>query len=225
MSTVNVLDLKGQTVGQLELRDDIFGMEPNRDLMFRYVDQQLASRRQGTASTKTRAEVSGTGKKPWPQKHTHRARQGSLRGPHMRHGGVAFGPKPRDWSKGLNRKMKVQALKSALSTRVKEGNLIVLEDFTMDSIKTKAFKQVLQSLGIAETKSLFVLPYKKEGYLNVRLSSRNLGKCKVLIADNPGMPERTTIDGLNVFDIINNEKLVLTRDTVKKIEEVLGNGR
>lgn len=224
MASIKVLDLNAQTVGEINLRDDIFNVTPNKDLMFRYIDMQLANRRQGTASTKTRAEVSGTGRKPFPQKHTGRARQGTLRGPHQRHGGVAFGPKPRDWSKKLNKKMKRDALKSALSVRFQEGNLIVLEDLTIKEPKTKELKKIMHSLQLDNLKTLFVLPYKKAVYENVLLSGKNLPKTKVIIADNSGLPEgQICIDGLNVFDIINHEKLILTKQMVTKIEEVLGN--
>lgn len=224
MASIKVLDLNAQTVGEINLRDDIFNVTPNKDLMFRYIDMQLANRRQGTASTKTRAEVSGTGRKPFPQKHTGRARQGTLRGPHQRHGGVAFGPKPRDWSKKLNKKMKRDALKSALSVRFQEGNLIVLDDLTIKEPKTKELKKIMQTLQLDNLKILFVLPYKKAVYENVLLSGKNLPKTKVIIADNSGLPEgRICIDGLNVFDIINHDKLILTKQMVTKIEEVLGN--
>jgi len=224
MAKIEVLDLKGQNIGEIELRADIFDIDPNRDVMFRYVHMQLANRRQGTASTKTRAEVKGTGRKPFPQKHTGRARQGSLKGPHQRHGGVAFGPKPRDFSMNLPKKMKKLALKSALSTRYREGNLIVVDDFRMDEIKTRTFKGVLQALDVAASKNLIVLPFKVAQYENTKLSGKNIKKTKVIIADNPGnvAEGKVNVDGLNVFDIINNEKIILTKDTVKKIEEVLG---
>lgn len=225
MALINVLDLKGQKVEELQLKDEVFSIEPNLDVMYRYVEMQLCGRRQGTASTKTRAEVSGTGKKPWPQKHTGRARQGTLRGPHMRHGGVAFGPKPKDWSKKLPKKMKKIALRSALSARFKEENIIILDEFKMKTPKTKDFISIISSLGLEDKKILLVLPYKNEEYLNVRLSGKNVREVKIIIADNPGVQEGTvSIDGLNVFDIINNEKILLTKDTVKKIEEVLGYG-
>jgi len=224
MANIKVLDLKGQSTGELDLPNDVFDIEPNRDVMFRYVNMQLANRRQGTASTKTRAEVKGTGKKPFPQKHTGRARQGSLKGPHQRHGGVAFGPKPRDWTLKLPKKMKKLALKSALSSRFREGNLMVIEEFKMTEIKTKAFITVLEALSVAENKTLFVLPYKTSEYENTKISGKNVKKTKVIIADNPGNNDDVAnIDGLNVFDILNSEKVIITKDMVKKIEEVLGN--
>jgi len=224
--SIKVLDQTGQSTGDMQLREDIFDIEPNLDLIYRYVDMQLTNRRQGTASTKTRADVAGTGRKPFPQKHTGRARQGSMKGPHQRHGGVAFGPKPRLWKKSMTKKMKKLALKSVLSVRFREGNIIILDDFKMSAPKTKEFIKVKESIGVADEKVLFVLPYKREEYMNVRLSGNNVSRCKVIIADNPGVSEDVvTIDGLNVFDMVNNEKIVLTKDTVKKIEEVLGNVR
>ncbi|HOO32513.1 MAG TPA: 50S ribosomal protein L4 [Thermotogota bacterium] len=224
MAKIEVLDLKGQNIGEVELRADIFDIDPNKDVMFRYVRMQLTNRRQGTASTKTRAEVKGTGKKPFPQKHTGRARQGSLKGPHQRHGGVAFGPKPRDFNMKLPKKMKQLALKSALSTRYREGNLIVIDDFRMDEIKTKTFKGVLKALDVDSNKNLVVLPFKMAQYENTKMSGKNIKQTKVIIADNPGnaLEGKVNVDGLNVFDIINNDKIILTKDTVKKIEEVLG---
>ncbi len=225
MAKTKVLDLKGTASGELELRDDVFDIEPNMDVMYRYVDMQLTNRRQGTAHTKTRSEVKGSGQKPYPQKHTGRARQGSMKGPHQRHGGVAFGPRTRNWKKNLPKKMKKLALKSALSTRYREGNLVVVDDFKMENAKTKTFADTLKALNIGEEKCLVVLPYKTDEYINTKTSGRNLSRVKVLIADNPGSNnEKNTIDGLNVFDLVNNTKVVLTREMVKKIEEVLGHG-
>ncbi len=226
MASVDVLNVKGEKVGTIDLRDDIFNIEPNLDVMWRYVDMQLANRRAGTASTKTRGEVSGGGRKPWPQKHTGRARHGSIRSPIWRHGGVAHGPKPRDWSKKLNKKMKRLALKSALSVKYREGKLVILDDITFDSPKTKKMREVLSNLKLADSKVLFVLPWKREEYINVRLSGRNLPNVKVIIADNPNNSKNgekaVRIDGLNVFDMLKYDVLVLTKDMVRKIEEVLG---
>ncbi|MDN5359096.1 MAG: large subunit ribosomal protein [Thermotogaceae bacterium] len=224
MAKIKVLDLNGQSTGEVELRNDIFDIEPNQDVMFRYVNMQLTNRRQGTASTKTRAEVKGTGKKPFPQKHTGRARQGSLKGPHQRHGGVAFGPKPREWKVKLPKKMKRLALKSALSTRFREGNLIVIEEFKMKEVKTKSYKKVLEALSVNDNKTLLVLPFKNSEYENTKMSGKNIKQSKVIIADNPGnTSQKTNIDGLNVYDIINCQKVIITKETIKKIEEVLGN--
>lgn len=221
MAQLDMLNINGEKVGTVELRDDVFGIEPNSDLLFRYVDMQLANKRSGTASTKTRAEVRGGGRKPWAQKHLGRARAGSTRSPIFRHGGVTFGPKPRSYEKKLNKKMKRLALKSALSVRVSENNLMVLEDIKFDAPRTKTMKDIVKKIGVEGKKTLFVLPTKSEEYKNVKLSARNLPKVKVLIADNPSQ-EKTNIDGLNVFDLINNEKVVITKAVVAKIEEVLG---
>ena len=225
MPTVDVYNLKGEKVGTIELSENVFNIEPNLDVMWRYVDMQLSNRRAGTASTKTRGEVSGGGRKPWPQKHTGRARHGSIRSPIWRHGGVAHGPKPRDWSKKLNKKMKRLALRSALSVKYREGKLLVLDDITFDVPKTKRMKEVLSNLKLSDSKVLFVLPWKREEYMNVRLAGRNLPNVKVIIADNPNNTnngQRVNIDGLNVYDMLKYDILVLTKDTVKKIEEVLG---
>lgn len=228
MAQLNVLDVNGKNVGTVELKDEIFGHDvisdkKKIDLMHRYVDMQLSSKRAGTASTKTRAEVSGGGRKPWVQKHTGRARTGSTRNPLWRHGGVIHGPKPKDWSKKLNKKMKKLALKYALSLRHQEGNLVVLDDIKFETPRTREMKNVVANLGFEKgTKALFVLPWKKEEYRNVKLSGKNIPEIKVIIADNPGNGRSTNIDGLNVYDILNHEKLVLTVDLVRKIEEVLG---
>lgn len=226
MALVDLYNMKGQKIGTQELKDEVFNIEPNLDVMWRYVDYQLSCRRMGTASTKTRAEVSGGGRKPWPQKHTGRARHGSIRSPIWRHGGVAHGPQPRSWAKRLPKKMRKLALKSALSQRFREGNLIVLDDIKFDTPKAKNMRQLLENLQLKDSKVLFVLPWKRPEYEYVRLSCRNISGLKAIIADNPGATREdenaVRIDGLNVYDIINHEKIVLTRDTVAKIEEVLG---
>ncbi|MCD6545199.1 MAG: 50S ribosomal protein L4 [Thermotogae bacterium] len=224
MAQIDILNIKGEKVGELEIREDVFNIEPNPDVMFRYVDMQLTNRRAGTASTKTRGEVSGGGRKPWTQKHTGRARAGSIRAPHWKGGGVAHGPRPKIWNKKLPKKVRKLALKSALSVKFKEGNLIVLDDLRFDQPKTREMRGVLRNLGLDNIYSLFVLPRKENSYINVKLSGRNLPNVKIIIADNPnnGTPDAVKIDGLNVYDIIRYEKLVLTVDMVKKIEEVLG---
>ncbi|WP_448378054.1 50S ribosomal protein L4 [Fervidobacterium sp.] len=222
MAHVALWNMKGEKIGTIEVSDEVFNIEPNLDVMWRYIDMQLTNARAGTASTKTRGEVSGGGRKPWPQKHTGRARQGSIRAIHWRHGGVAHGPKPRKFLKRLNKKMKRLALKSALSVRFREGNLIVLSDIRFDKPQTKQMREVLKALGIADEKVLFVLPKKEDSYVNVKLSGRNIPGVKVIIADNPNNNEGNNIDGLNVYDIINASKVVLTEGTVRKIEEVLG---
>ncbi|ACM23170.1 MULTISPECIES: 50S ribosomal protein L4 [Thermotoga] len=227
MAQVDLLNVKGEKVGTLEISDFVFNIDPNYDVMWRYVDMQLSNRRAGTASTKTRGEVSGGGRKPWPQKHTGRARHGSIRSPIWRHGGVAHGPKPRDWSKKLNKKMKRLALRSALSVKYRENKLLVLEDLKLERPKTKSLKEILQNLDLADKKALIVLPWKEEGYVNVKLSGKNLPNVKVIIADNPNNSKNgekaVRIDGLNVFDMLKYDYLILTRDMVAKIEEVLGN--
>ncbi len=221
MALYDIVDLKGQKTGEIELNESVFNIEPNQDVMFRYYDMQMTNKRAGTAHTKTRAEVRGGGRKPWAQKGTGRARAGSIRSPLFRTGGVIFGPRTREFNKSLNKKMKRLALRSALSLRLHEKNIIILEDIKFETVKTKSFKEVIEGLGLKESKTLFVLPYKTEAYENVKLSSRNLPRVKVLIVDNPNQG-MTNIDGLNVFDLLNNEKIVLTKDTVSKIEEVLG---
>jgi len=221
MATLDLFNSKGEKVGTIELKDEVFAIEPNLDVMWRYVDMQLTNSRSGNASTKTRGEVAGGGRKPWPQKHTGRARQGSIRSPHWRHGGVAHGPQPKVYFKRLNKKMKKLALKSALSLRFKEGNLIVVDDLKLERAKTRELKDIMKNLGLGENKVLFVLPKKVEEYENVKISGRNIPGVKVIIADNPGT-EKVVIDGLNVYDILNHDKLVLVQGTVQKIEEVLG---
>ncbi len=226
MATVDLFNVKGERIGTIDLKDEVFNVDPNLDVMWRYVDMQLSNRRAGTASTKTRAEVRGGGRKPWPQKHLGRARHGSIRSPIWRHGGVAHGPKPRDWSKKMNKKMKKLALKSALSVKFREGKLLVIDDITFERPKTKNMREVLQNLKLTENRVLFVLPWKREEYVNVRLSGRNLPDVKVIIADNPNNSKTgdkaVRIDGLNVYDMLKYDYLVLTKDTVRKIEEVLG---
>ncbi len=226
MATVDLFNVKGERIGTIDLKDEVFNVDPNLDVMWRYVDMQLSNRRAGTASTKTRAEVRGGGRKPWPQKHLGRARHGSIRSPIWRHGGVAHGPKPRDWSKKMNKKMKKLALKSALSVKFREGKLLVIDDITFERPKTKNMREVLQNLKLTENRVLFVLPWKREEYVNVRLSGRNLPDVKVIIADNPNNSKAgdkaVRIDGLNVYDMLKYDYLVLTKDTVRKIEEVLG---
>jgi len=226
MAQADVVNMAGQKVGTVELIESVFNVEPNKDLMFRYVNMQLSGRRAGLASAKTRSEVRGGGRKPWAQKHTGRARVGSTRSPLWRHGGVIHGPKPKDWSFNMTKKMKKVALRSALSIRLNEGNLIVLDDLKFDNPKTKQLREVLSNLGLDKSqKTLFVLPWQKDEYQNVRLSGKNIYGVKVIIADNPGntaVTSKTNIDGLNVYDIINHEKLVITTDLVRKIEEVLG---
>lgn len=221
MALYDIVNVKGENTGQIELNDQIFGIEPNKDVLFRFVDMQLTNKRAGTAHTKTRAEVRGGGRKPWAQKGTGRARAGSIRSPLFRTGGVTFGPRTRKFNKSLNKKMKKLALKSALSIRVQEKNLIILDDIRFENPRTKQMKDVLTALNIDKKRVLFVLPYQREEYKNVKYSSKNIREVKVLIADNPNQ-DHTNVDGLNVFDLLKNEKIIMTKETIEKIQEVLG---
>ncbi|WP_036223547.1 50S ribosomal protein L4 [Mesoaciditoga lauensis] len=223
MAEVDMLDMQGQKVGKVDLPDAIFNVEPNRDLLFRYIHKQLADKRQGSASAKTKAEVSGGGRKPWAQKHTGRARAGSNRSPLWRHGGVTFPPKPRDYSERLNKKMKVGAIKSALSVKFRENKLIVVNELKMDKPKTKDFIDLSKKI-VPELNALYVLDTMKEEQMNVKRSSGNVPHVKVIVADNPGK-EKTNVDGLNVYDIMKHEWLVLTKATVDKLVEVYENGK
>ena len=204
MANVTVYNKEGNAVGSMELNDAVFGVEVNEHLMHMAVVSQLANKRQGTQSAKTRAEVSGGGIKPWRQKGTCHARQGSIRAPQWRGGGVVFAPKPRDYSFKMNRKEKALALKSALTTRVQEQKIFVIDSLTFDEYKTKQMKAVLDALKVE--KALVVLGEKDE---KVAVSARNL----------PSV--RTSLSGsMNVYDILKYENLVITRDAVAKIEEV-----
>ena len=204
MANVKVYNMEGKEVGTLELNDAVFGVEVNEHLMHLAVVGQLANKRQGTQSAKTRAEVSGGGRKPWKQKGTGHARQGSTRAPQWTHGGVVFAPKPRDYSVKMNKKEKALAIKSALTSRVAEEKIYVLDALTLDEIKTKKMVAVLDSLKVE--KALVVLDKKDE---NVILSAKNI----------PGV--RTTMsNGINVYDILKYGSLVITKDAVAQIEEV-----
>ncbi len=223
MAEVDVISFEGEKVGKISLPAEIFEIEPNRDLLFRYIHKQLADRRRGTSSTKTKAEVSGGGKKPWAQKHTGRARAGSNRSPLWRHGGVTFGPKPKDWSERLNKKMKVKAVKSALSLKFKDGKLVVVEDMKMKTPKTKQLLAFIDKVAPSHN-VLCVLDTRSDEQLNVKRSADNLPHTKVIIADNAGK-KSVNVDGLNVFDVIKHEWLVLTKHAVEKIVEVYKNGK
>ena len=204
MANVTVYNKEGNAVGSMELNDAVFGVEVNEHPMHMAVVSQLANKRQGTQSAKTRAEVSGGGIKPWRQKGTGHARQGSIRAPQWRGGGVVFAPKPRDYSFKMNRKEKALALKSALTTRVQEQKIFVIDSLTFDEYKTKQMNAVLDALKVE--KALVVLGEKDE---KVAVSARNL----------PSV--RTSLSGsMNVYDILKYENLVITRDAVAKIEEV-----
>ena len=204
MANVTVYNMEGNEVGKIELNDAIFGAKVNEHLVHMAVVQHLANKRQGTQKAKTRSEVSGGGRKPWRQKGTGHARQGSIRAPQWKGGGVVFAPVPRDYSFKINKKEKRAALKSVLTSRVQENKLIVVEELKFDEIKTKNFKTVMDNLKVS--KALVVLGEKNE---NAVLSARNLPKINTAYAD-----------AINVYDIMKGDTLVLTKDAVAKIEEV-----
>ena len=207
MTKVNLLSQTGSSVGEIELNDAIFGIEPNQSVLFDAIIAQRASLRQGTHKVKNRSEVSGGGRKPWRQKGTGRARQGSIRSPQWRGGGTVFGPTPRSYSYKLPKKVRRLALKSALSSKVAETNFVVLEALKLDAPKTKDFAKVLADLSI-NSKALFVTADLDE---NVALSARNIQGVTVL-----------TAAGINVLDLVGHDKVVFTQAAVKKVEEVLG---
>ncbi|MBR4582137.1 MAG: 50S ribosomal protein L4 [Lachnospiraceae bacterium] len=204
MAQVSVYNMEGKEVGTLDLNDAVFGVEVNEHLVHMAVVQHLANMRQGTQKAKTRAEVSGGGRKPWRQKGTGHARQGSTRSPQWTHGGVVFAPTPRDYSFKLNKKEKRLALKSALTSKVADGKLLVLDELKFDEIKTKKFAEVLTNL--KATKAYVVI---NENDKNVVLSARNIPDAKTAVCTN-----------INVYDIMNANTVVLTKDAVSKIEEV-----
>ena len=205
MPKTNVYDMSGKQVGEIELSAAVFGVEPNAAVVHDVVKNHLANCRQGTQSALTRAEVSGGGRKPWRQKGTGRARQGSTRAPQWTHGGIVFAPKPRSYAYTLNKKVKRLALKSALSAKVAENNLVVIDSIKMDSIKTKTFANFLNAVG-AEKKPLVVTA---EADQIVVKSGRNIPGCEVTFANL-----------LNVYDIVNANKLVVDKAALAKIEEV-----
>ena len=207
MTKVSVLSQTGASVGEIELNDAIFGIEPNEAVLFDAVIAQRASLRQGNHKVKNRSEVAGGGRKPWRQKGTGRARQGSIRSPQWRGGGVVFGPTPRSYAFKLPKKVRRLALKSALSTKVLEQNFLVLDALSFDAPKTKDFKAVLAALEINK-KALFVTEEVNE---NVLLSARNIAGVTVLSAT-----------AINVLDLLGHEKVVFTKAAVQKVEEVLG---
>ena len=204
MAKVSVYNMEGKEVGKIDLNDAIFGVEINEHLVHMAVVQQLANNRQGTQKAKTRSEVSGGGRKPWRQKETGHARQGSTRAPQWKGGGVVFAPVPRDYSFKLNKKEKRAALKSALTSKVNDNKLIVIDELKLDEIKTKSFKTVMDNLNV--DKGLVVLA---ENDQNVVLSARNLPAVQTILTGN-----------LNVYDVMKAATLVLTKDAVTKIEEV-----
>ena len=205
MLKTNVYDMSGKLVGEIELSEAVFGIEPNESVVHDVVKNHLANKRQGTQSSLTRAEVSGGGRKPWRQKGTGRARQGSTRAPQWTHGGIVFAPKPRDYSYTLNKKVKRLALKSVLSAKAAAGNIVVIDSIKLDAIKTKTFVKFLNDVNAAK-KPLVVTAEADE--LVVK-SGRNVPGCQVTFANV-----------INVYDILKAEKLVVDQTALAKIEEV-----
>lgn len=205
MPKVDVYDIKGKKVSDVELAENIFGIEPNEAIVHSVLVNYLANQRQGTQSTKTRAEVRGGGRKPWRQKGTGRARQGSIRAPQWVKGGIALGPKPRSYKYTVNKKERRLAIKSILSSKVLENELTVVDKLELKEIKTKTMVKALSDLKV-EGKTLIVLADKNE---NVLMSSRNIEGVKTILLNN-----------INVFDLLKYNNLVLPLETVKKIEEV-----
>ena len=205
MSKISVYDIKGNVVADTELNDAVWGIEPNVPVMHTMVVNYLANQRQGTQSTLTRTEVSGGGRKPWRQKGTGRARQGSTRAPQWTHGGIALGPKPRSYRFTVNKKVRRLAMKSALSSKLAEGGVIVLSAIDFETIKTKNVTEMLKALG-AEGKALIVNTGVDEKLIK---SARNI----------PGV-KTALVNTLNVYDILNHDKFIVVKDAVAKIEEV-----
>ena len=205
MPKIDVYDIEGKKVKTIELKEEVFGIEPNEAVVHSVLVNYLANQRQGTQSTKTRAEVSGGGRKPWRQKGTGRARQGSIRAPHWVGGGVALGPKPRSYNYTVNKKEKRLAIKSMLSSKVSENELVVVESLPLKEIKTKEMARILNNLKV-EGKAVILLPEKDE---IVQKSARNIEGVKTL-----------QVGTINVYDLLKYNKLVVTEDTVKKLEEV-----
>lgn len=205
MPNVSVFDMNGKKVSDLALAESVFGIEPNSYAMHLCVVNYLANQRQGTQSTRTRSEVSGGGKKPWKQKGTGRARQGSTRAPQWTHGGIAHGPKPREYGFSINKKVRRLAMKSAFSSKVAAEELVVLDDLKLDAIKTKEVVKVLTALETGK-KVLLVLPENNDVFYR---SARNIAGVKV-----------STVNTLNVYDILNCDTMLVLKDSVAKIEEV-----
>jgi len=208
MPKVTVYDTTGAPVGEMDLRDDVFGVEVNEALLHQAVVRYLANQRQGTVATKNRALVRGGGRKPWRQKGTGRARHGSIRSPLWRKGGVVFGPQPRDFSLGLPRQARRQAMKSALSAKVRDGEMIVVSELNLEKPKTKEMAGILNNL-----KAKKPLIVTSDGDKNVYLSARNI----------EGVGVTRALD-LNVYDLLTHDHLVITRDAVTRVEEVLSRG-
>ena len=207
MPKLNVLNINGQNVGEIELMDSIFNVEVNEHVLYEVVKNQLANKRQGTQSAKTRAEVRGGGRKPWKQKGTGRARQGSIRAVQWVGGGVAFAPKPRDYRYTLPKKVRRLAMKSALSAKVQNGEMIVLDALTMEAPKTKEFIKILENLKANSRRTLFVLPENSD---NIYISSRNLQNVNVI-----------TVDEINTYAIMNSYHMVM----VDGVQDILAERR
>lgn len=205
MPSLSVVDMEGKNVGNIELAESVFGIEPNETVMHQMVVNYLAAQRQGTQSALTRAEVSGGGKKPWRQKGTGRARQGSTRSPQWTHGGVVFAPVPRDYSFKMNKKEKQAAVRSALTDRVQQNKVIVLDQLSMSEYKTKEFVKVMENLKAAG-KTLVVMADKDE---HVIKSAGNIPAVKTTLTSQ-----------INVYDLMNAQTVILTKDAVAKLEEV-----
>lgn len=205
MPKIAVLDMAGKEVGTVDLPESIFGIEPNMAVMHDVVVNHLANKRQKIQSALTRAEVSGGGKKPWRQKGTGHARQGSIRSPQWRHGGIVFAPKPRDYSYALNKKVRRLALKSAFSSKLLDSNIVVLDSIQMDEYKTKSIVNMLGAVGASE-KALIVLPEIEDKIIK---SARNISGIKT-----------SQVGGINVYDILNAKKLVILKNAISKLEEV-----
>ena len=205
MLKTNVLDMSGKVVGEIELSEAVFGITPNAAVVHDVVKNHLANCRQGTQSALTRAEVSGGGRKPWRQKGTGRARQGSTRAPQWTHGGIVFAPKPRDYGYTLNKKSRRLALKSVLSAKASEQNIVVIDSIKMDSPKTAEFAKFLNAVGV-QGKALVVTAAADE---NVIKSGRNIPGCEITFANL-----------INVYDVVNAKKLVVDKEALAKIEEV-----
>ena len=205
MPKIALLNVKGEKIKDIKLSDEVFGIEPNNQTIYDAVVLKQASMRQGTHKVKTRSEVSGGGRKPWRQKGTGRARQGSIRAPHWVGGGVALGPKPRSYNYTVNKKEKRLAIKSMLSSKVSENELVVVESLPLKEIKTKEMARILNNLKV-EGKAVILLPEKDE---IVQKSARNIEGVKTL-----------QVGTINVYDLLKHKNLVVTEDTVKKLEEV-----
>ncbi len=205
MPKVALYDMSGAQIGDLEISDAVFGIEPNEAVLYQFVRMQLANKRAGTASTKTRSEVSGGGRKPWRQKGTGRARAGSNRSPVWKGGGIVFGPRPRDYSMKMPRKVRRLAMKSALSSKVQDNNLIVVDSLNFEEPKTRLMAATLEALNVGK-KTLVVTA---DGNQNVVKSARNIPGVKPL-----------RVDFMNVYDLLNYDTLLITRDAVAKVEEV-----